>query len=94
MADGKSNCIGERLMENRFLKYIRNMTRSTYDIFMEEYKDKHKYCPRCGSDSYIQTLVAYIFDANNPDSYENRNQAMCKCGFKHTINDRLPSPPT
>lgn len=70
------------------------MTRSKYEIFMEEYRECHKYCPNCGSDKYGTTLMAFVLDLNNTEQYEDRNHAYCSCGFKHTIHDRLPNPPS
>lgn len=60
------------------------------DDFMEEYGNKHQYCPKCGSDDYMTTLVGYILNMDKKEEYKDLNICTCmKCGDKHTFHDRV-----
>jgi DNA-directed RNA polymerase subunit M/transcription elongation factor TFIIS len=61
-----------------------------YNDFMEEYENKHQYCPKCGSDDCITTLVGYILNRDKKEEYKDLNICTCmKCGDKHTFHDRV-----
>ena len=61
-----------------------------YDRFMKDYKENHKYCPVCFRESYNITLVDYIFNLQQKDSYKNLNLCECiNCGDKHTFHERV-----
>jgi len=49
----------------------------------------HAYCPECGSDNSISTLMSFTFDTDDPDSYEDRNNVTCCCcswkGIAHDL---------
>jgi len=69
---------------------ITNTKRDEYDIFMKQYNNDHKYCPKCGSESYSCTLVGYILDLNKKEEYKDRNTCICSyCGDTHIIHDRV-----
>ena len=54
------------------------------------YYFEHKYCPKCGYEPCISTLVSYPFDSNDPTSFKDLNRCSCgKCGDVHTMHDRL-----
>ena len=60
-----------------------------YKDFMSEYKEKHKCCPKCGSDDCITTLVGYILNMDKKDEYEDKNICVCSdCGNRHTVHER------
>jgi len=54
------------------------------------YYADHKYCPKCGYEHYISTLVAYTLDPNNFESYKDENRSTCgRCGDVHKVHDRV-----
>jgi hypothetical protein len=61
-----------------------------YKEFMAQYKIDHACCPNCGETSHGSTLVGFAFNSEYPDAYRDLNNAMCKCGYKHTIHERVP----
>ena len=63
---------------------------SPYNKFMKDYDKLHKYCPRCGHEHYVSTLMAFTLDLNNTENYRNENNCTCnKCGDKHIVHDRV-----
>jgi hypothetical protein len=59
-------------------------------VFMDWYDDEHKYCPKCGSEQYCQTLVGYILDMDNKEAYKDKNMCTCSdCGDNHIVHDRV-----
>lgn len=67
---------------------------SEYTKFMAQYKIDHMCCPDCGRESeYSITLVGYIFDADKPEAYRDRNGCKCKCGSRHEYHDRVKARP-
>ena len=56
-----------------------------------QYYENHKACPKCGGLSYISTMMGFIFDSENPDSFKDENDCVCnKCGDRHTCHERVP----
>jgi hypothetical protein len=68
---------------------VKSVTKSQHDLFMEQYELDHKYCPDCGYDGYVTTLIAYIYNSNDHESYKDENTARCKCGSVHIVHDRV-----
>ena len=33
-----------------------------YNLFMEQYNKLHKYCPKCGEEKHLTTLMGYILN--------------------------------
>ena len=65
---------------------------SKIKVFKSKYKEEHKYCPKCGSNSYITTLTGYPFYSDNPEGYKDLNDCTCSaCGDVHTRHDRISS---
>jgi uncharacterized OB-fold protein len=61
-----------------------------YDLFMKEYHERKKLCPKCGSLSHSTTLAAYIFNESKPEEYKDMNRCTCQnCGDKHVTHDRI-----
>ena len=50
-----------------------------------EYHELHNSCPKCGSSHIISTLMGYIYD--NLETFENRNEARCGCGWRGIVHD-------
>lgn len=71
---------------------IEGVRDDAYSKFMESYRQQHKYCPNCGDENYMSTLVAYIYIVGKEDEYQDLNNARCKCGHEHTVHDRVASP--
>ena len=60
------------------------------DNFRKEYHDNHKRCPICGSEHHSTTLVGYILNMNDKESYKDRNSIECiACGFKGITHDLI-----
>ena len=60
--------------------------------FKKEYREKHKYCPKCGAEPHISTLVGYAVSLDKKEEYKNLNNCFCSvCGDKHTTHDRVGS---
>ncbi len=65
--------------------------RKIYEEYMTKYKHEHQCCPKCGGTQYGTTLVAYIFDHDNPEGYKDENMCNCMgCGDRHIRHDRVP----
>ena len=61
------------------------------DDFRNEYHEKHKRCPICGGEHYSSTLIAYVLDMNNKESYKDKNHIECLgCGYKGIVHDLVP----
>lgn len=64
--------------------------RKEADEFREQYKKDHEACPKCGHTGHSSTLVGYVLDLNNKESYKDGNQCVCSnCGDKHIYHDRI-----
>lgn len=58
--------------------------------FYEEYKLKHKFCPKCGCEKYSTTLVGYVLNIDKVDEYKDLNVCKClNCGNTHVMHDRI-----
>lgn len=63
-----------------------------YKDFMDDYNEKHKFCPKCFSTEHTSTLVGYILNMDKKEDYKDKNKCVCrKCGDKHIFHDRLSS---
>lgn len=61
-----------------------------YTAFMEEYRINHAACPKCGSTSYVTTLVGYAFYRDDKDKYKDLNRCTCtNCSDIHTKHSRV-----
>lgn len=61
-----------------------------YEEFMERYNRWHECCPECGATEHRSTLMGYIYNSDDPDSYKDENKCEClKCGDKHIRHDRV-----
>lgn len=62
----------------------------TTNEFLKKYQEEHRYCPKCGSDKYMTTLVAYMVDIDNLNDYKDLNNCDCSdCGDKHIVHERI-----
>ncbi len=59
-------------------------------IFMKQYNKDHECCPKCGETSHSTTFVGFIYYADSPEEYKDRNNCTCRCGDKHEFHDRVP----
>jgi len=58
---------------------------------LEDYRKKHTRCPNCGNASTSQTLMGFVLNLDDPDSYRDENNASCrKCGWSGTVHELLP----
>lgn len=62
--------------------------------FKKRYYKKHSHCPACGSTSYSSTYVDYIVTVRNgeegaevDDSFADKNQVTCECGWQGIVHD-------
>ena len=61
------------------------------EIFIIEYNNLHKCCPKCGSTSNSTTLTNYLVNLKKKDEYKDLNDSLCfSCGDKHKVHDRVP----
>lgn len=61
-----------------------------HDAFLKEYSEKHKCCPKCGSERYMTTLAGYILDYDKKEEYKDLNTCTCiKCGDTHSKHARI-----
>ncbi len=61
-----------------------------YDKFMLEYKLLHELCPQCGTKEHSTTLMGFILDLSDKESYQDTNRCECvKCGNIHTYHERI-----
>ena len=57
---------------------------------LDDYYEKHKCCPFCGSKRLRCTLLGMIMNINNPNSYKDTNNALCEnCGWSGKIDDLI-----
>jgi hypothetical protein len=69
----------------------RNKAEQVRQQFMNQYKEDHACCPKCGELSCRATLMGYVFNSNSPHTYKNLNRCTCvTCGDMHTKHDRVP----
>lgn len=58
-------------------------------LFYEEYEERHRCCPECGSTKYNTTLLGMALYLDNMNEYEDTNRCIClDCGNKHKYHDR------
>jgi ribosomal protein S27AE len=70
---------------------IRNNLHTIYERYMVQYELDHECCPKCGETSHMSTLVGYVFNHEQPESYKDQNNCTCSnCGDKHTAHERVP----
>jgi len=68
-----------------------NESEVKYRKFMDGYKKNHACCPICGSTEGINTLVAYAYNSDNPEGYNDLSDFTCSgCGDKHVVHERVP----
>ena len=49
----------------------------------EKYYNKHKFCPKCGSDNFTQTCKGFLSPSSEcPDT----NKVLCECGWVGIIH--------
>jgi len=72
-------------------KYMRQMTMTDTEKFLDDYRELHACCPDCGYEHSTQTLAAYVVDLSNKESYKDGNTCRCKCGSVHIVHDRVKS---
>ncbi len=60
---------------------ITSVPSDTYKTFMEQYKIDHEVCPKCKGTNYSSTLMAFIFNSDDPSSYKDENNVNCNCGW-------------
>jgi hypothetical protein len=69
---------------------MRKIILDEYDKFMMDYRRDHKYCPQCGSEKYVVTLVDYILDFNKKEEYKDLNKCVCQeCNDVHIMHERV-----
>jgi len=57
-----------------------------YNKHMQIYRQKHRYCPKCGSNDIRETLIGMGADPWEKD-YKNTNYARCACKWNGTVHD-------
>lgn len=58
--------------------------------FMSNYHNKHKYCPKCGSETCRTSMVCYCYNSDKPDEYKDLNRSVCtNCNDLHRVQDRV-----
>ena len=64
---------------------------------VKDYFDQHKACPECSSTSLSTTFAGYITpiigddgEVTNSDKFKDKNEAICKCGWKGVVHDLKP----
>ena len=79
-----------------FVPYIMETTKpdaspsDVYTEFMKMYALEHRYCPKCGSDSYSTTLMGYPLVQGEEQNYKDLNNCGCtNCGDVHTTHERV-----
>jgi hypothetical protein len=61
-----------------------------YEKFMDDYNEKHKFCPKCGSESHSTTLVGFPLIREKEEEYQDKNYCKCLgCGDSHIFHDRV-----
>lgn len=49
------------------------------------YYSNHLYCPQCGGENYMYTMVGYVFE--KLETYKDKNRVTCPCGWKGIVHD-------
>ena len=68
-------------------KFTRQLTMTSTQKFLDNYREEHECCPDCGYDSYVQTLAGG--SVSDEATYKDTNRVTCKCGSEHTVHDRV-----
>lgn len=72
-------------------KTLRAITMSETDIFMEDYREAHARCPKCGGNKNEQTLAGGCVNMDNPEEYKDTNRSYCRdCEHMCIVHDRVP----
>jgi hypothetical protein len=53
-----------------------------------EYHNNHAVCPVCGSGTST-TFAGYIMHPDHPETFRDKNECRCKCGWVGTVHDRV-----
>lgn len=57
-------------------------------VLMREYREAHKYCPKCGSVDHITTLAGVMYYPD--DTCMDTNECTCyNCKDVHQAHDRI-----
>lgn len=60
-----------------------------YSDFRKEYKRMHSLCPECGNRGHSTTLVGYVLNMDDKESYKDKNRCTCtSCGNSHSMHER------
>lgn len=61
-----------------------------YDEFMKEYCRLHAACPKCDSKKHYITLMGYVLNMSDKESYKDKNSCTClNCSDIHTTHERV-----
>jgi DNA-directed RNA polymerase subunit M/transcription elongation factor TFIIS len=89
---GKSKNISYEDFKEELDKIVNQLNEQSKenDKFKKEYYEKHKLCPKCGSNKHTSTFVAYILHSDKKDDYKDLNKCVClECGDTHATHDRV-----
>lgn len=65
--------------------------RAEAKVSLERYSKAHQRCPQCkATRSTTQTYVGYIMVIGSEDQHRDKNEAVCRCGWKGIVHDMLP----
>lgn len=88
----ESNIFSDKYVEKVCLDCdnIFSESRNITNKLKKEYYDKHKLCPNCGEISHSVTLMDFIFNIDQPETYKDLNNCVCQvCGNQHTTHERI-----
>lgn len=77
-------------MEQDLLNNMKGRILKSINVFIDKYKEHHKYCPKCQSGEYSTTLMGYIVNHDKLDEYKDLNECICtNCGNQHIYHERI-----
>lgn len=77
--------IDHNIIYGNYIPFIHE--KGSYEELYHRYSSSHRKCPKCGGTNNSQTLVAYILNPNDYESYQDKNHVRCECGWEGIVHD-------
>lgn len=58
--------------------------------YEKRYYEEHAVCPQCRSRDFISTLMGYIVSMEHPETFQDKNEITCRCGWEGIRHDLVP----
>ena len=72
------------------ISYVRQMqeyARESLPQWARQYYKNKKKCPNCHTDVFPEHKTSYLWEKEDPESFNDKDLAECLCGWKGTVHD-------